>query len=108
MNELYKIHAEMCKVFSNHIRLELLDLLRDRELSVSELMEKTGLSQANVSQHLSIMKAKGIVVSDRKGKNIHYALANPKIIEAFDIMREVLAEKLKRDEVTVNSRGIKK
>jgi len=108
MRELYKIHAEMCKVFSNHIRLEILDLLRDEELSVSELMKKTGLSQANISQHLSIMKSKGIVISDRDGKNICYKLANPKIIEAFDIMREVLAEKLKREEVTINLRGIKK
>lgn len=108
MKELYKMHAEMCKVFSNHIRLELLDLLRDREQSVSELMERTGLSQANVSQHLSIMKAKGIVISSRKGKNVHYSLANQKIIKAFDIMREVLAERLRHEEITVNSRGIKK
>lgn len=108
MKELYKIHAEMCKVFSNHIRLEILDLLRDEDLSVSELMIKTGLSQANISQHLSIMKSKGIVVSNRDGKNICYKLANLKIIEAFDIMREVLAEKLKREEATINLRGIKK
>ena len=97
MNELYKIHAEMCKVFSNPTRLEILNLLGDKEMSVTELIEKTGLSQANISQHLSIMKSKGIVTSDRKGKNIYYRLTNPKIIKAFDIIREVLAEKLKKD-----------
>ena len=97
MKELYKIHAEMCKVFSNSTRLEILNLLRDDEMSVTELIEKTKLSQANISQHLSIMKSKGIVASNRKGKNIYYKLANPKIIKAFDIIKEVLADKLKRN-----------
>ena len=95
MKELYEIHAEMCKVFSNPTRLEILNLLRDKELSVTELIEKTKLSQANISQHLSIMKSKGIVISDRKGKNIYYRLTNPKIIKAFDIIREVLSERLR-------------
>ncbi|HLD49521.1 MAG TPA: metalloregulator ArsR/SmtB family transcription factor [archaeon] len=97
MKELYEIHAEVCKVFSNPIRLEILNLLRDEEMSVTELIEKTKLSQANISQHLSIMKSKGIVISDRKGKNIYYRLSNPKIVRAFDIIREVLAEKLKEN-----------
>ena len=95
MKELYKIHAELCKVFSNPTRLEILNLLRDKELSVTELIKKTKLSQANISQHLTIMKSKGIVISDRKGKNIYYRLTNPKIIKAFDIIREVLRERLR-------------
>ena len=76
MKELYSLHAEMCKVFSNSIRLEILDLLRNKEMSVTELIEKTKLSQANISQHLSIMKSKGVVTSNRKGKNIYYKLTN--------------------------------
>ena len=95
MKELYKIHAEVCKVFSNPTRLEILNLLRDEELSVTELIAKTKLNQANISQHLSIMKSKGIVISDRKGKNIYYRLTNPKIIKAFDIIREILSERLR-------------
>lgn len=97
MKELYTIHAEMCKVFSNSTRLEILNLLRNKELSVTELIKKTKLSQANISQHLSIMKSKGIVSSERKGKNICYKLTNPKIIRAFDIIREILAERMKKD-----------
>ena len=95
MKELYKTHAEMCKVFSNPTRLEILNLLRDKDMSVTELIEKTKLSQANISQHLSIMKSKGIVISNRNGKNIYYKLTNPKIIKAFDIIREVLSERLR-------------
>ena len=97
MKELYEFHAEMCKVFSNPTRLEILNLLRDEELSVTELIAKTKLNQANISQHLSIMKSKGIVISDRKGKNVYYRLTNPKIIKAFDIIREILTERLKEN-----------
>ncbi len=97
MKELYEVHADLCKVFSNSTRLEVLDLLREKELSVTELIKKTKLNQANISQHLSIMKSKGIISSNRKGKNIHYKLTNPKIIEAFDIMREILVERLKKN-----------
>ena len=96
MKELYKLHAEMCKVFSNPIRLEILNLLRDREMSVTEIIDKSKLSQANISQHLSIMKSKGIVVSERNGKNIYYKLQNSKIIKAFDIIREVLTERFEK------------
>jgi len=105
MKDLFCIHAEMCKVFSNSTRLEILNLLRDKEMSVTGLIEKTKLSQANISQHLSIMKSKGIVISNRKGKHVYYKLTNPKIINAFDIIREVLSEKLKKDGKIVKSLG---
>jgi len=96
MKELYLLHSEMCKVFSNPIRLEILNLLRDKKMSVTELINKSKLSQANISQHLSIMKSKGIVISNRNGKNIYYKLSNPKIIKAFDIIKEVLTEQLEK------------
>jgi|SRR3989344_8527394 len=97
MKELYNMHADMCKVFSNPIRLEILNLLRNKEMSVTELIEKTKLSQANISQHLGIMKNKGIAESRRKGKNIYYKLSNPKIIKAFDIIRGVLMDRLRKN-----------
>ena len=103
MRGLYEIHAEICKVFSNPTRLEILNLLRYSESSVTELIEKTRLSQANISQHLSIMKSKGIVTSDRRGKNTYYKLTDPEIIKAFDIIREVLIERLKKNGKIVGS-----
>jgi len=102
MKEIYQLHAEMCKVFSNPTRLEILDILRDKEMSVTELIEETKLSQANISQHLSIMKSKGIADSERNGKNIYYKLSNHKIIKAFDIIREVLTERLEKNQKIVH------
>src|SRR3989344_8322666 len=97
MSRIYELHAEMCKVFSNPTRLEILNLLRNKERSVAELIQKTNLSQANISQHLAIMKHKGIVIARRDGKNIHYKIAYPKIAKAFYIIREVLAERLREN-----------
>ena len=96
MRDVYEVHAEMCKVFTNSKRLEILNLLRDKEMSVTDLTKRTKLSQVNVSQHLSIMKSKGIVASKRRGKNIYYSITNPKIIKAFDIIREILAERSRK------------
>lgn len=91
------LHAELCKIFSNPTRLEILDLLRTDKLSVTQLIRKTGLSQANISQHLSIMKSKGIVVSDRDGKNVYYTLADRRILSAFDTIRGVLIARLRKE-----------
>jgi ArsR family transcriptional regulator len=94
MEKLFELHADVCKVFSNSKRLEILNTLRDRELTASELIEKIGLSKANLSQQMSILKSKGVVLSRREGVNIYYRISNSKIIQACDLMREVLLEQL--------------
>ena len=63
-------------------------------MSVSELAESMQISQANLSQHLTLMRQKGIVAARREGLNIYYRLTNPKIIQACDLMREVLLDHL--------------
>lgn len=102
--QLFVLHAEICKTFSNPIRLEILHLLRNGEATVSQLVKKTGYSQANISQHLSIMKNKGIVQSTRRGKNVHYRLTSPKITQAFDLIRQLLSERLEKDTKTIRAK----
>ncbi len=92
MEKIFELHADICKVFSNAKRLEILDALRGKEMTARQLIEKIGLSKANLSQHLSILRSRGVVLNRREGLNIYYRLANPKIIQAFDLMREVLLE----------------
>ena len=96
--KLYELHAQMCQVFTSPKRLEIINLLRDRELSVGELAKIAKIRQANLSQHLSILREKGIVKTRREGVAIYYSLANPKIIKAFDVIREMLFEKLAQTE----------
>ena len=97
MEKIFELHADVCKVFSNAKRLEILNTLREKERTASELIEKIGLSKANLSQHMSVLKSKGVVVSRREGVNIYYRISNPKIIQACDLMREVLLEQLQEN-----------
>ena len=92
MENIFELHADVCKVFSHAKRLEILNTLKDKEMTASELIEKTGLSKANLSQHMSILKSKGVVLTRREGVNIYYRVSNAKIIQACDLMREVLLE----------------
>ena len=91
---IYDLHAEMCKVFTSPVRLEILDTLRSEKKSVNELVLLTGLNQSNVSHHLKIMRENGIVKTEKKGNQIFYTLANPKISEAFAIMKEILKDRM--------------
>ncbi len=90
-------HAEMCKVFTHPIRLRILDILREREISVSDLAERLGVTIGNLSQHLNMMKQRRVLVSRKDGNNVFYQLANPKMLKAFDLMREILLEQMKRE-----------
>ena len=91
---LYELHASICQILSNPKRLEIIDCLREGELPVIGLAEATHISQANLSQHLALMREKGIVIARREGSNVYYCLSNPKITQACDLMRLVLLEHL--------------
>ena len=95
--KLYEMHAEICKVLTNPKRIEILNLLREGELSVNELAALAELPQTNVSQHLSFLRQKRMVIGRRDGSNVYYTVANPKIFKAMETMKEVLLEQL-RDE----------
>ena len=96
--KIYELHADVCKTLANAKRLEILNALRDKDMTVSELVERVGALKANISQHLAVMRQKGILATRRDGVNIYYRIANPKVIQACDIMREVLFEQLKENE----------
>ncbi|NNN07061.1 MAG: helix-turn-helix transcriptional regulator [Elusimicrobia bacterium] len=91
---VYELHAQVCSVLSNAKRLEIIDLLRHGERTAGELCRRMSLSKANVSQQLSIMRAKGILLARREGRNVFYRLSQPRMLKAYDLLREVLLEKL--------------
>lgn len=106
--DFYCLHSDLCKTLSNPKRQEILDNLRGKELTVTELTKKTGIAQANLSQHLAILRIKGIVASRRKGLNVYYAISNPKIIKAFDLISEVLEEALAKQSKTIGAATARK
>jgi ArsR family transcriptional regulator, virulence genes transcriptional regulator len=102
MESILKMQADVCKIFANDKRLEIINLLKDKEMSNSELMQKTGLAKVNMSQHMNVLKSKGVIVSRREGVQLYYRIANPKIIQACNLMREVLLEQLVEKEKTAS------
>ena len=93
-DQVYALHASVCQTLANPTRLKILNALRDQEIPVAELARRTGTSMPNLSQHLAILRQRRVVVTRRQGVTIYYRIANQKILQAFDIMRDVLFEQL--------------
>jgi ArsR family transcriptional regulator, virulence genes transcriptional regulator len=102
MDSILKLQADICKIFANDKRLNIINLLKDKEMSNNELIQATGLSKVMMSQHMSVLKSKGVIDARREGVQIYYRIANPKIIQACTLMREVLMEQLMEKEKAVS------
>ncbi len=99
---VYKLHADVCRVLGSANRIKIIEALREGERSVGELSVILGLRQANVSQHLAVMRSKGVLKTRKVGTSIYYSVSNPKIVQACDLMRQVLLEQLKENEKLVS------
>jgi ArsR family transcriptional regulator, virulence genes transcriptional regulator len=93
-DEIFQLHAGLCKALSETKRLLLIEALREGPATVSDLAEQLGLSQPNTSQHLAVLRERGIVWAERSGSNVFYSLRNPKVLRALDLLREVMTEHL--------------
>jgi DNA-binding transcriptional ArsR family regulator len=94
--EVFERQAVICKAFAHPKRLQLLDLIGKGERPVSEMQETLGVSKANMSQHLSILKAAGVVISRRNGKQVYCSLAIPEVRDACHLIREVLRSQIRK------------
>ena len=94
-DRITELHAEICKTLGSPVRIEILDSLRNGEKTVGQLSEELKLRQANVSQHLAVLRQRQVVTTRREGTSTYYSVSNPKIIYACKLMREVLLEQLK-------------
>lgn len=101
--KIYEYHAEMCKVFSHPTRLEIINTLRESEMNVTELSGRLGVDMGNLSQHLGMMRDRRILTTRKEGNVVYYQLANPKMLNAFDILREILIEQIKKDGTLVDA-----
>ena len=99
------MHANICKVFTNPIRIMIMDELQNGERTVTEMEQAIGVRQANLSQHLAVLRDKGIVATERRGHNVYYRISNAKILEACRLMREVLLEQIETNNRLVAENG---
>ncbi|MCL4376971.1 MAG: metalloregulator ArsR/SmtB family transcription factor [Actinobacteria bacterium] len=97
MNNIFVLHANICKTLANPKRLEIISVLVDEELTATQLTKKINISKANLSQHMSILVEKGVVLSRREGINVFYSLSDERITKACDLMREVLLKRFEEN-----------
>jgi DNA-binding transcriptional ArsR family regulator len=96
MDEITNLQAEVLKVLSSSRRLEILHCLAEEPMEVGRLAAELGASQPNVSQHLAIMRAAGLVEATRDGRAITYRITDPDVMVACALMRGVLERRLAR------------
>jgi DNA-binding transcriptional ArsR family regulator len=96
MEPIYELQAEVLKTLAHPRRLEIVHELARGPRTVGRLAEVLGVAQPNVSQHLALMRASGVVEAERDGREIHYRLTDPDIIAACGLMRQALQRRLAR------------
>ena len=94
--ELLELVAERFKALAEPARLRILNALREREMTVSGIMEATGLGQANVSKHLQLLTALGFVARRKEGLYVFYRLADDDVFRLCDLMCGRLASEAER------------
>ena len=93
--ELFRKHAETCCIFCNERRLMIMWAIGEGERSVGEIAKGLNLSSQAISQHLRLMKDRGVVASTRRGRQIFYRMANPKFLEAHRMIRSAIEKNVK-------------
>jgi DNA-binding transcriptional ArsR family regulator len=96
MDEITILQAEVLRTLANPRRLEILHRLATGPCEVGRLAVALGMTQPNVSQHLAVLRASGLVDADRDGREVRYRLSDPDVMIACGIMRTVLERRLHR------------
>jgi len=86
------VKARFFRGFSDPSRLKILESLRAGELTVGAIVEKTGLSQSNVSNHLSCLRDCGLVTAEQRGKFVVYSLSDSRVNELLTVAEMLLAD----------------
>src|SRR3990172_11068783 len=89
--EVYQLHAEICQAISDPNRILILYELEEGPRSVGELAETLEMTQPTVSRHLKVLRDRRMVQTKREGTSIYYTLADPRVIEALNLLRGMLA-----------------
>lgn len=95
---VYEMQANICHALSHPVRLYILDILSDGEMSSSQLLEVLEIPKANLSQHLSVLKEAGILKTRKDGAFQMLSLAIPKIKDACQLVKGILIDRLNEEQ----------
>ena len=92
---LRRFKADIFQALAHPTRIAIIELLANGELSAGELIAALGMEQANISQHLAVLRAKQLVVNRKVGNQVFYAVRDPIIIKVLALMRRYFQKNLK-------------
>jgi DNA-binding transcriptional ArsR family regulator len=81
--------ARALKAMAHPLRLKILCILGDREVSVQDIVERVGTSQSNISQHLAILREKGVLRTRKDANRVYYRVGDERTLTLIGMMREV-------------------
>ncbi len=96
-DEILRLQADLCKMLAHPLRLKILEELCEGEKNVSQLLSKVDARQPTVSQHLRELKKAELVKTRKDGAKVFYRLAHPEIMDACQIIRDVLIKRYDED-----------
>jgi DNA-binding transcriptional ArsR family regulator len=97
MDTVRHFKAEIFKALANPTRLAILEALRQGELPVSAILARLGMEQANVSQHLAVLRIRRLVVNRKEGNQVFYSVRDPVLLQVLDLLRQYSMAHLEED-----------
>ncbi len=91
---LRRFKAEIFQALAHPTRIAIVEILREGEVSAGTIFERLNVEQANLSQHLAVLRGKQIVVNRKEGNQVFYAIRDPLLIKVLDVMREYFMKHL--------------
>jgi DNA-binding transcriptional ArsR family regulator len=91
---LHQIKAEFFKTLGHPLRIRVLELLSEREHSVGELLQETGVGSSNLSQQLAVLRTAGLVTTRKEGSTVYYSLVSSQIADLMAVARSILTSVL--------------
>ncbi len=93
-SSLRTFKAQIFQALANPTRIAIVEALRDGELTAGALLTHLQVEQANLSQHLAVLRAKQVVVSRKSGNQVYYALRDPVLLQVLDLLKQYFSAHL--------------
>jgi ArsR family transcriptional regulator len=93
-DEVSRLHADICSALADPNRIMLIYTLSEHPSNVNELAAQVGISQPAASRHLKVLRERGLVIPLRLGANVEYRLADERLVEALDLLRAILRDRI--------------
>lgn len=103
-NHLTLLHANICQALADPKRIQILYALAERPRHVTTLAHDLDIPQPTVSRHLRILRQQSLVTTHREGVSVMYRLADQRIIQVLDTLRQVMVEAIEEKTVVLNGR----